>query len=75
MVNNTKIIYDYGTGFELGYFVSDTNSGVIVNLITGLNRGETSIGSSNVFEWSKDLELKLCLKYEYNSEFFDGVFG
>lgn len=70
---NTKIIWDTGFGYEIGYFIREAddimNNCVIVNLLTGCETGECLRVKDFIRLYSTDELQYMYASYGYYNEF------
>ena len=68
-----RIIWDSRWGYEIGYFVGNSNlyNDYTVDLITGKCQGKLSVNMSEVIPYSIDLIKEKEKRYGYLKDFLD----
>ena len=66
-----KVIWDSNFGYEVGYFLGDSNAyfQYSIDIISGKYRGNASVSRSSLKPYTEKLILELILKYGYEKSF------
>jgi hypothetical protein len=66
-----KVIWDSNFGYEVGYFLSDSNAyfQYSVDIISGKYKGEASVSQTSLKPYSLELVEELTKKYGYLKTF------
>jgi len=73
MKKGDKIIWDSGFGYEIGYFIEDSENKMYnsfkVELITGVVQEETLISKDEIIPYTKESQEQMSNKYGYSKAF------
>lgn len=68
-----KIIWDSRFGYDLGYFIGDTNENMYntfgVDLVTGIVGGKLFVYESEVLPYNEDTIKEMSKKYGHTKQF------
>lgn len=66
-----KVIWDSNFGYEVGYFLGDSNAycQYSVDIISGKYRGKASVSQSSIKPYTEELIEELIVKYGYSKNF------
>ena len=73
MKKGDKIIWDSGFGYEIGYFIEDTEKQMYnsykIDLITGVVQEETLRSKDEIILYTKENQSRMKAKYKYYKAF------
>lgn len=73
MKKGDRIIWDSGFGYEIGYFIEDSErkmyNSCTIDLLTGVVQGESLRSKDEVLPYTKENQEKMVSKYKYNKAF------